>query len=81
MPEEPERRCDVDDILCQLEVLTHLKGLQGALGEERYRADFPELQGLDEKVRSQEATLREALGRCGLPSLDETKEIKEEAGE
>lgn len=78
MAEEPERKCDVDDILCQMAVLGHLRGLQSVLGEERYRVDFPELQGLDEKVRSQESTLRETLGRCGLPSLEGTEEIKEE---
>lgn len=81
MTEEPEIRCDVDDIVCQLEVLTHLKGLQSALGEERYRADFPELQRLDERVRGQEASLREALGKCGLPPLEENEEIKEEVEE
>lgn len=73
--------CNIDDLLCQMAVISHLKGLQSALGEERYRTEFPELQGLDERVRSQEASLRDALGKCGLPSLEETEEIKEEAEE
>lgn len=77
MPEDSEKVCDVDDILCQMTALAHLKGLKSALGEEKYRTDFPELQGLDEKISIREFTLREALGRCGLPSLEETEEITE----
>jgi len=56
--------CNVEDILCQMTVLGHLKGLQSVLGEERYRADFPELQGLSEKISSREVSLRETLGKC-----------------
>ena len=56
--------CDVNDILCQLTALSHLKGLKSVLGEEKYRAEFPELQSLDEKITSRESSLRETLGRC-----------------
>ena len=78
MGEEIERQCDIDDLLCQIQVLSHLKGLESVLGVERYRTDFPELQGLNEKIKRQEVTLRETLGRCGVPPLEAPEEIKEE---
>lgn len=56
--------CDVDDILCQSMVIAHLKGLKTALGDERYREEFPELQGLDEKITSREAELRNTFADC-----------------
>ena len=70
--------CDTDDLMCQMLVLSHLNGLRSALGEERYKADFPELQGLDARIKSQESTLRETLGRCGLKPEEAIIEIKEE---
>ena len=67
--------CDIDDILCQMQALTHLKGLQSALGEEKFRESFPELEGLGEKltskIKNQETSLREALERCKLPDIEE----------
>lgn len=62
MSEETE--CNVDDVLCQMMALSHLKGLKSVLGEEKYRAEFPELQSLDEKIASRETILRETLNRC-----------------
>ena len=71
MTEEPERpKCDIDDLLCQMQVLGHLKGMQSLLGEEKFRTGFPEFEGLSERVTerisTQETTLKEALERCGL---------------
>ncbi len=67
--------CNVDDILCQSMALAHLKGLKNVLGEERYREEFPELQSLDEKITSREASLRETLGRCKLGSVTGAEEL------
>lgn len=78
MSEESENPCDVDDLLCQMSALLHLKGLKSVLGDEKYRLEFPELQSLDEKISSRETTLRETLGKCGLPALDEPEEEREE---
>lgn len=62
--------CNLDDLLCQMQVLSHLKGMQGLLGE-KFTDSFPEFEGLDtvveEKIRNQEISLAEALERCGLP--------------
>jgi len=71
---EPEKpRCDIDDLLCQMQVLSHLKGMKSILGEEKFKGNFPELEGLDEKlvdrIGSQETTLREALENCGLSEV------------
>jgi len=82
MTEEPEKlKCDIDDILCQVQVLGHLKGLESVLGDERFRTRFPEFEGLSQKVTdsidTQDESLKEALKRCGLPVPEET--IVEEA--
>jgi len=71
------QKCDVDDLLCQITALSHLKGLKSVLGGEKYQAEFPELQGLDEKISGREATLRETLGRCGLDQTVEPELISE----
>lgn len=73
MAEDSEKVCDPEDIICQMQVLTHLKGLQNALGEDRFKADFPELQGIGERLKKQEASIREALEKCGLEPLQEAE--------
>lgn len=73
MTQEAEKRCDIDDMLCQMVALSHLKGLKNVLGEERYRTEFPELQSLDEKITSREASLRDTLGKCGLEPVVEAE--------
>lgn len=79
MTDEPERKCDPEDIICQMTVLSHLKGLKSALGEDRFKTDFPELQGLDERITSRESELLEALGKCGLePGIEVEKTNTEE---
>lgn len=75
MTEEEKPKCDIDDILCQVQVLGHLKGLESVLGDERFRTRFPEFEGLSQKVTdsisSQDTELKEALKRCGLPVPEE----------
>ena len=67
------RNCDIDDIICQIEVLTHLRGIKNRLGEESFRSNFPEFEGLEgkltERIGNTDASLQQALERCGLPSL------------
>lgn len=75
MTEEEKTKCDIDDILCQVQVLGHLKGLESVLGDEKFRARFPEFEGLSQKVTdsisTQDESLKEALERCGLPVPEE----------
>lgn len=71
MAEPTEKKCDIDDLLCQVQVLGHLRGMKGVLGEEGFASKFPEFQGLSEKlterVAEQEITVRDAMERCDLP--------------
>ena len=68
-------KCDIDDLLCQMGVLSHLKGMQSLLGNEKFKTSFTEFEGLDtvltSKIQSQETTLKEALEKCGLPEVEE----------
>jgi len=63
-------KCDIDDILCQIEVLGHLRGMKKLLGQEEFTNKFPKFKGLadtlSENITSQSATLKEALEGCGL---------------
>lgn len=74
--------CDVDDILCQLETLRHLRGLQHEMGKEAFAHRFPEFIGLDarlsDEILSQEGSLDEALKRCQLSRPEETEEWQPE---
>jgi len=82
MTEEQKPKCDIDDIMCQMEVLGHLRGMKSVLGDERFKSSFPELEGLSDtiadKIGGQESTLKEALEKCGLPGLTETETTVEE---
>lgn len=91
MTEEPEGlKCDIDDLLCQMQILTHLRGMKSVLGDEKFKSSFAEFEGLDttltEKIQSQETSLREALEKCGLSKeveeynlSDETVVVEEES--
>ena len=78
MAEENATRCNVGDILCQMQVLTNLKGLKSALGDESFKSRVPELEGLDqtimERIEETDATLSEALRQCGFPSMEDIVE-------
>jgi len=67
-----EEECNIDDILCQLRVLDHLRGIRAAIGDIKFPEIFPEFKGLDdtltEKMIMQDKSLREMLQKCGLPS-------------
>ena len=81
MPEETEKKCNVDDILCQLQVLSHLKGIQNTLGDEKFKSSYPEFQGLGDKLTDRISSARNTLGKtlesCGLPSLENIEHIEE----
>lgn len=75
MAEKPERKCDVDDILCQMELLGKMKNLHGAFQDEDFRKEFPSLVELEpqlsEAINTREANIRQVLERCNLPPLEE----------
>ena len=68
--------CDMDDVLCQMQVLAHLKGIQSTLGDERFKSTMPEMatiaDSLPGRIASQEKTLRENMQNCGLLAREET---------
>lgn len=68
-----ENDCNVDDVLCQLEVLKGLKTIESAVGKEGFAGKFPEFDGLGEKIKesiaSSQVNLREALAKCGNDDL------------
>jgi len=63
----------VDDIHCRMQALSHLKGLQDALGDERFKSSYPELEDLGEKlterIKDHEANIQELMTEYGLPML------------
>ena len=80
MTEEPQKpRCNVDDIVCQLGVLSHLRGMQTSLGSEDFKSKFPQFEGWEQKlvntIQAQEAELGDALKDCGLASVEELNTI------
>ena len=74
-----EEKCDVDDILCQIEALRSMKSLKTSLGNERFIQRFPQLEGMEEvlteSIRNTEGDLKTALARCGNIPLEEVPEI------
>ena len=74
---EEKPKCDVDDLLCQMQILSHLRGMKSVLGDEKFKTGFPEFEGLSERVTerisTQETSLKEALERCGLSEPEEVE--------
>ena len=66
--------CDVEDILCRIKVIESLRSLRTALGDGNFLSEFPELNGLDErlvrKIETTEGDFRAALAKCGNVDLE-----------
>ena len=62
--------CDIDDIMCQVDILKGLRIISGALGNDEFISRFPELEGLGPKItegiQSSQIDLKETLDKCGL---------------
>jgi len=84
LSEQDEKpKCDIDDILCQLQVMSHLQGMERLLGSEKYQERFPEFKGLGatvtERIQQQEVTIKEVFEKCGLvPPAEEPEAAIEE---
>jgi hypothetical protein len=82
---EDKPKCNVDDILCQLGILSHLRGMQTNLGSEEFKSKFPEFAGWDETIlktiKIQEADLSEALKNCEPRGPDMNNPLGEHLGE
>ena len=75
MAEEPEKKCDIDDLMCQLQVMNYLGGMKNLLGNEKFKTRYPEFEGLEEtvsgRIKEQETTIKEAFEKCGMPVPEE----------
>ncbi len=73
MAEEQKSKCDIDDLMCQMQALNLLEGMKNLFGTEKFQERYPEFTGLGEvvkeKMREQRGTIREIMERCGLPVL------------
>ena len=70
--------CNMDDLICQMQVLGHLKGIKSTLGEEKFKEDMPELAGLaeslPERIATKQKALEETMINCGLLQPEEKVE-------
>ena len=61
--------CDVEDILCQIEVLRSMRALRSALGSFEFKTEFPELEGMEPKllgrIETAKGDMQKALAKCG----------------
>lgn len=81
MPEEPEeKRCDPEDIICQMETLLKMRNLRSAFDDEEFKKKYPSLvelsNRLDESIKEEETDIKQRLGGCNLP-VEIAKEITE----
>lgn len=84
MTQEPKKECDIDDLVCRIQVMNHLEMVKKLIGTEKFKSDFPELKGVEtiltEHIQEKETSLREAYERCGIkpPGEEPLSEITEE---
>ncbi len=70
MGEEEKPKCDIDDLLCQMQTLGYLKGMENLIGTEKFQERYPEFKGLGdvvkEKMGEQRGTIKEMMEKCGI---------------
>ena len=75
---EEKPKCDIDDLMCQMQALNLLEGMEKLLGTEKFQARYPEFQGLGDVVRErmseQKLTIKGAMEHCGLDTGEFVKE-------
>lgn len=73
--------CNLDDIMCQLQALNSMEALQSALGNEVFLAEWPELEGLPEKLASKivnaRGKLESAVLECQPDEISEPNDLEE----
>jgi len=81
MTEEKRPKCDIDDLMCQMQALHYLDGLENLLGTEKFQEKYPEFKGLGDVVKErmgeQRTTITEMLERCGMFTEEKEKELTE----
>jgi len=65
------RECDRDDVVCQIEVLNHLKALEKNLGQEAFLEKYPEalplMERLPVEIEKQEGVAQASIDSCASP--------------
>lgn len=67
---EQRKPCNPDDVICQMEVLRHLKGLEDQLGSEAFLEKYPEAKTLQERI-SGEVTRQQEVVDQGMAECTE----------
>lgn len=79
------KKCDVDDLMCQMRLMGHLEGMKNIMGTDKFQQLYPEYAGLAEatsiKLEEQKTTLRSSLESCGLPIPEELQVAIQETAE
>jgi len=75
---EQKPKCDIDDLMCQMQALNLLGGMENLLGTETFQKRYPEFIGLGDVVKErmieQRGTIKEMMERCGMPAEEFVKE-------
>ncbi|MBA7465034.1 hypothetical protein ES707_00195 [subsurface metagenome] len=75
---EEKPKCDIDDLMCQMQALHYLDGLEKLLGTEKFQGRYPEFKGLGDVVKErmgeQRGTIKEMMERCGIDTGEFGKE-------
>lgn len=75
-----EKRCDIDDLLCQMQTLNLLQGMERLIGTEKFQESYPEFKGLGnvvkERMGEQRGTIKEMMDKCGISTGELEQEEK-----
>lgn len=65
--------CDINDILCDIEVLRSLRTLRQNISTDDFKTRYPEFSDLETRlstdIQSSERNLKDALAQCGNVDL------------
>lgn len=74
--------CDLDDVVCQLNVLKTLRELKGQVGTTNFQERFPEFTGLENtvaaRIKESETSLKKALTACGALDNEDVESLVEQ---
>jgi len=77
---EEKPKCDIDDIMQQMQALNYLEGMKNLLGSEKFQKRYPELVGMDnvmkERMAEQRTALKETMEKCGMDTAEFVEEEK-----
>lgn len=77
MADGDKPKCDIDDLMCQMQALNYLDGLENLLGTEKFQERYPEFKELGELVKErmgeQRTTIKEMIEHCGMLAFEDKK--------